>query len=309
MLDEIIIAKKQKEKRKELSCIYSIVNLIDGKLYVGSTINFKNRSARHLSALKNNKHDNEYLQRAFNKYGVSNFLINILEQCDSDNLVVKEQYYIDFFKSYQDSNGYNLVRFVEQRRRHTKRTRDKIKIACGNKKRKTHCKNGHEFNLINTYCDKKTGHRNCKICNHERYLRKAVKKETPSGPVPSDFCNRGHKFTINNSGRKRCRICENLKAKELRSKLNINKKPADECKYGHKKEQMASGKMVCRICAERYREKEKLKQKNYKQQEGIYEYCKYGHLKHITPSGRKRCKLCNSEYMKRLRDKIKKETN
>lgn len=48
--------------------IYSITNVNDNKVYIGSTNNFEKRYYRHLHLLKKNKHFNIHLQRAFNIY-------------------------------------------------------------------------------------------------------------------------------------------------------------------------------------------------------------------------------------------------
>ena len=53
--------------------IYKIINVTTGKFYVGSTNNPKRRKKDHLVKLRVNKHDNIYLQRAWNKYGSSSF--------------------------------------------------------------------------------------------------------------------------------------------------------------------------------------------------------------------------------------------
>lgn len=60
--------------------IYKIVNKINGKFYIGSTINFDKRKERHLYELNNNKHHNIFLQRAFEKYGVDTFEFYVREK-------------------------------------------------------------------------------------------------------------------------------------------------------------------------------------------------------------------------------------
>ena len=52
--------------------IYAIENLLNGKIYVGSSMNLNRRKAQHLYALRNNCHHNSHLQSAFNKHGEAN---------------------------------------------------------------------------------------------------------------------------------------------------------------------------------------------------------------------------------------------
>lgn len=66
-----------------------------GKFYIGSAINIKARWARHRCDLKNNVHHSIILQRSWNKYGENDFVFNIIEECNIDNLIVREQYYLE----------------------------------------------------------------------------------------------------------------------------------------------------------------------------------------------------------------------
>lgn len=63
-------------------CIYKIENTIDKRFYIGKTNNFERRKFRHFWELENNRHHNQFLQRAFNKYGKDNFTMYKVE----DNL-------------------------------------------------------------------------------------------------------------------------------------------------------------------------------------------------------------------------------
>ena len=75
--------------------IYKITNIVNNKFYIGSAKNILARFANHKSTLKYNKHNNEYLQLSYNKYGVDNFKYDILEECSCENLIIREQFYID----------------------------------------------------------------------------------------------------------------------------------------------------------------------------------------------------------------------
>jgi group I intron endonuclease len=92
---------------KKKTGIYRITNIKNGKNYVGSAIDIKKRWNAHLNALKNNKHHSKKLQNSTNKYGIENFLFEVIEECPKEVLVEREQYWIDSLNSHQ--NGYNSV--------------------------------------------------------------------------------------------------------------------------------------------------------------------------------------------------------
>ena len=79
--------------------VYIIKNLINNKVYVGSSINLNNRNYKHFWMLDKNIHDNFHLQQSFNKYGKSNFKFEICEICNVTELINKENYYINKYKS------------------------------------------------------------------------------------------------------------------------------------------------------------------------------------------------------------------
>lgn len=83
--------------------IYEIINIITNKSYIGSAKNIENRWKRHLKDLKNNKHHNIYLQRSFNKWGESYFKLKILELCNENELLIKENNYLKLDNLYNIS--------------------------------------------------------------------------------------------------------------------------------------------------------------------------------------------------------------
>lgn len=88
------------------SGIYKIVNKINGKYYLGSAKHIKNRWKRHRYELRHNKHHSTHLQRAWNKYGESNFAFVIIEECD--NVQEREQELLNVLKPWVPEIGYNV---------------------------------------------------------------------------------------------------------------------------------------------------------------------------------------------------------
>lgn len=78
------------------SGIYCIRCTITNKKYIGSTYNLYQRKSQHFSLLKHNKHPNIHLQRIYNKY--NSLVFELVEECSIDNLIIKEQFYIDNLK-------------------------------------------------------------------------------------------------------------------------------------------------------------------------------------------------------------------
>ena len=98
--------RNEENKNSNNSGIYAIVNLINGKRYVGQTYDLHHRWIRHKSYLKNNTNHNRHLQAAWNKYGEENFKYEVLEKCDFDLLDEREIYWINYYDCL--NNGYNF---------------------------------------------------------------------------------------------------------------------------------------------------------------------------------------------------------
>jgi len=90
------------------SGIYKITCLKNKKIYIGSSNDCIQRYSKHIWALKNNKHHNKYLQSAFLKYGEENFEFEIIESVEENSLLEREQFYLDFYKPYDRTIGYNI---------------------------------------------------------------------------------------------------------------------------------------------------------------------------------------------------------
>lgn len=119
--------------------IYRITNLRNGKSYIGKTgMNFGDRWDNHRALLRSEKHDNPYLQHAWNKYGESAFEFAIVEEVEDAGVLdeLEIRYIAEYKKrdmSYNlhpgGSGGYNLGKHLSEE---TKR-----KIGEKNRKKQT----------------------------------------------------------------------------------------------------------------------------------------------------------------------------
>ena len=92
-----------------MSYIYKITNNINGKLYVGKTNNIiENRFQEHIRDSRKQREENRPLYNAMNKYGIENFSIEKIEECDYSLVDEREKYWIEYYGSFK--NGYNATK-------------------------------------------------------------------------------------------------------------------------------------------------------------------------------------------------------
>lgn len=82
--------------------IYAITNKVNGKQYIGSTVNYKSRWHTHRSALRRGKHHSFIMQNAWNKYGEQSFDFKLLLVCDKNQRIFYE-------KSLMPLQSYNVL--------------------------------------------------------------------------------------------------------------------------------------------------------------------------------------------------------
>lgn len=113
-----IIVKELKGK----SGIYGFFSKTTNKLYIGSSIYLNTRINNHIKGTQSNI----LLQRAINKYNLQDFILIIFEYCDAEDLITREQFYLDTLKP-----EYNILKVAGSLLgyKHTKETITKISVA------------------------------------------------------------------------------------------------------------------------------------------------------------------------------------
>lgn len=109
------------------SGVYVISNTIDGRQYVGSTVTFKRRFRDHARFLRDGKHQNKYLQNAWNKYGEEAFVFSVIEYvADASKLIEREQAWMGELKP-----KYNLCKYAGNTlgRKHSAETKRRLSEA------------------------------------------------------------------------------------------------------------------------------------------------------------------------------------
>ena len=88
---------------KKVRGIYKVTNKINGKVYIGQSVDIGKRWRQHMTAK-----DDIYFHKAIQKYGVENFEWEVIEQCKKKDLDEREIYWIEYYDSF--NKGYNCTR-------------------------------------------------------------------------------------------------------------------------------------------------------------------------------------------------------
>lgn len=89
------------------SGVYEIVNVLNGKMYIGSLYCLRLRFKAHMATLRADNHRNVHLQRAWNKCGAEAFVFSIIEYVSEKSLIEREQFWIDAYCAATE--GYNIA--------------------------------------------------------------------------------------------------------------------------------------------------------------------------------------------------------
>lgn len=150
-------------------CIYTITNKNNNKIYVGSAKNFKERFNKHYLDLLYNRHHSSHLQNSWNKYGAENFIIRVIEETTINNLIEREQYYIDTFESYNQEKGYNMRRLANSSLgiKRSEETRRKMSIAQSKRKHSEETRKKQSLTKLRVFL----GNESLKVILIEQYTK------------------------------------------------------------------------------------------------------------------------------------------
>lgn len=138
--------------------------------YIGSSRCMRSRWTQHRRRLRQGRHHSPHLQRAWRTYGEQAFRFRVLEECAVDQLLVREQIYLDAFKP-----SFNVTMLAG-------RPDSALLARTGASSRaraavRAHCPRGHSYDDANTHRNAK-GEKICRACNAAR-VRAFYAAETP----------------------------------------------------------------------------------------------------------------------------------
>lgn len=88
--------------------IYKIENSINGKVYIGQSVDVDKRFKSHIRELRKGKHNNRFLQDDWNTFGEEAFTFELIKKCRSLYLNRNEKTYINEYDSTNREKGYNI---------------------------------------------------------------------------------------------------------------------------------------------------------------------------------------------------------
>ncbi len=158
---------------KTITGIYTIENLVNGKLYVGYAVDIKRRKREHKNTLALNKHHSKYLQNAYNKYGKENLRFEILEECEEQFLCSQEHYWCNMLNVHDRRYGYN----------------DRPTVPKGTPR----LSESHKINIGNGVRGERNGFYNKK---HSVETRKAISVANIGKVRSEEFCKRRKEYML-----------------------------------------------------------------------------------------------------------------
>ena len=103
--------------------IYKITNTVTGDFYIGSSKDVKRRWKEHKWPSKWKRLPNNQLYKDMRKYGIENFVFEVVEEAEVEKLKEKEQKFIELLKpAYNDrnANGWDFERYKKYQKKYEK---------------------------------------------------------------------------------------------------------------------------------------------------------------------------------------------
>lgn len=121
------------DKDNTKSGIYCILNIKAKKAYIGSAVNLGKRIYQHIYKLVRQKHENDHLQKAWNKYENISFVFIVLEYCEINKLIEKERTWINQFDF--ENELYNICKEARNRlgTKHSEESKQKMRKVWENR--------------------------------------------------------------------------------------------------------------------------------------------------------------------------------
>lgn len=107
--------------------IYSIKNITNNKIYIGSTKSLVSRKYFHFYQLKLGVHHSTHLQKSYDKYGKDKFVFSLIEECTKEDRKDREIYHIKINNSYSRDCGYNVCEPNDDNFKHSTQTKNKMR--------------------------------------------------------------------------------------------------------------------------------------------------------------------------------------
>ena len=93
---------------KKICCIYKLTNKLNGKVYIGQTVDYYRRMNEYKNRKASKSKSSKYkIMEAIEKDGFENFESSIVKECKRNDLTYFEMFYIKKYDSYKDEFGYN----------------------------------------------------------------------------------------------------------------------------------------------------------------------------------------------------------
>lgn len=183
--------------------IYKIQSNIEPeKFYIGSSSNLLHRKRQHLSMLKNNNHFAIYLQNYVNKNGIDSITFHIIEECNINDIITREQFYLDNLKPI-----FNSRLIAESNRGH--KFSDKVKKNMSKAQQNWRKNNVVRIKLTDEVCNKVLELKKQNLTNEE--ISKIVGLSLPSiSKIIKSITKYSYKLTVD-------------KVKEIKELIKENK--------------------------------------------------------------------------------------